>query len=352
MELNSSYSAPLKMQPLAQRYVAMHSSLEISLPFTGSYNQSAMNAFVLLVLSTIAISTSCFAEHIYYVTPSLDKACPSTASSETCQTLGHYVNRSGHYFQSDTTFYFLNGTHWLNVEEVVTIMGIERVRMIGDSQLVQSSQSFISLEPSAVISCNSSAGGFAFGIVKSLLIANLSFMHCGADVSKVADQFLYVPQGTDLHNITITLGFFLVEDLDLSGVLVQNNTGYGLATLNLLGNSSITESAFIFNKGTTFHPGGNTLIIFMFSEQECSQFPVVNLTIKASKFMYGSTQKFASLPPLPPGLRLFFSEKTGAHLEEHYVCSTPSNFFCPKQIYFFSITMLEDLEVLFTTYCR
>ena len=265
-----------------------------------------MSALLLLVFSAVVISTGCFAEHVYYVTPSLNKACPSTVSSETCQTLGHYVNKSDDYFQSDTTFFFLSGIHWLNVEELVTIKGITGLRMIGDSQLVPSSQSFLPMEPSTVISCNTSGGGFVFGIVESLLIANLSFMHCGADVSKVVHQFPYVPQQADLHNLTVALGFFLVEDLDLFGVLVQNNTGYGLAALNLLGNSSITGSAFIFNVGDTFHPGGNALLYFMlmFNELQCSQFPEVNLAITSSKFMYGKTPQYASLPPLPPGLRI------------------------------------------------
>ena len=91
------------------------------------------------------------------------------------------------------------------------------------------------MEPSAVISCNSSGGGFVFGIVESLLIANLSFVHCGTNISKVVDLFPHIPQQYYLQKIVIALAFFLVEDLDLSGVLVQNSTGYGLGTLNLLG---------------------------------------------------------------------------------------------------------------------
>ena len=212
------------------------------MPFTGRYNAKAMSAFA--VFSTVVILTGCFAKQVYYVTPSSNKLCPSTASSATCQTLMHYVNKSHIYFQSDTAFYFLSGTHWLNIEEPLTILTINRLQMIGDSQLIPSSKSFITLEPSAVISCNSSGGGLIFGIVQSLLIANLTFIHCGTNISKVVDLFPYIPQQDYLQNIVITLGFFLVEDLELSGVLVQNNTGYGLGTMNLLGNSSITDFCF------------------------------------------------------------------------------------------------------------
>ena len=129
----------------------------ISMPFTGRYNLSTMSAFLLLaVLNTVVIFRGCFAKQVYYVTPRSDTVCPSTTSSATCQTLMHYASRSHYYFQSDTTFYFLSGTHWLMTEEPLTILAIHRLLMIGDSQLVPSSQSFISLEPSAV---NSSGGG-------------------------------------------------------------------------------------------------------------------------------------------------------------------------------------------------
>ena len=156
--------------------------------------QSTLNISLLtLILTIVVINAGCLAEQVYYVTPNPTTACPSAARSGTCQTLRQYVSKSEEYFQSDTTFYFLSGTHWLDIPEPVIIMGninalifISNLRMIGDSRAIPSTQSFTQMEPSAVISCNSSASGFVFGFVQSLQIANLSFMHCGADISKVA----------------------------------------------------------------------------------------------------------------------------------------------------------------------
>ena len=206
--------------------------------------QSTLNISLLtLILTIVVINAGCLAEQVYYVTPNPTTACPSAARSGTCQTLRQYVSKSEEYFQSDTTFYFLSGTHWLDIPEPVMIHEINRLKMIGDNKLIPSAQSFTQLEPSAVISCNSSASGFVFGVVQSLKIANLSFMHCGADISKAAHFFPYVPQ--NIQNITIALSFLLVENLHLSGVMVKNNSGYGLGTLNLLGNSSIIDSVFV-----------------------------------------------------------------------------------------------------------
>ena len=121
-----------------------------------------------LTLSIAVITTDCLADQVYYVTPNATTSCPPTARPGACQTLRQYVNKSHEYFQSDTTFYFLSGTHWLDIQEPVVILGIRRIKMIGDNKLIQSSQSFIQLEPSAVISCNSRASGFGFAFVQSL----------------------------------------------------------------------------------------------------------------------------------------------------------------------------------------
>ena len=247
------------------------------------------------------------------MTPNAATPCLPIARPGACQTLRQYVSKSEEYFQSDTTFYFLSGTHWLDIPEPVIIMGninalifISNLRMIGDSRAIPSTQSFTQLEPSAVISCNSSASGFVFGFVQSLQIANLSFMHCGADITKVAAHlFPDIPKEFYVENITTALGFLAVKDLHLSGVLVQNNTGFGLTALNLFGNSSIMNSVFVFNRGDEYHPGGNALVYFLLIEKiyMCT-YKTVNLNTTSSKFMHGSTVHFVGLQPSPPGLAI------------------------------------------------
>ena len=266
-----------------------------------------MRSSFTIIFIIAVITAGCLAEQVYYVTPNATTSCPPKARPGACQTLRYYVSKSEEYFQSNTTFYFLCGTHWLDIQEPVVILAINRLKMIGDNRLIPSSQGFIQFEPSAVISCNSRASGFVFGFVQSLQIANLSFMHCSADVlSPVVHLFPGIPQEYYIQNITAALGFFLVDDLHLSGVLVQNNTGFGLAALNPFGNSSIVNSVFVFNRGDEYHPGGNTVVYFMLIELMCILFPhkTMNLNITSSKFMHGSTMAFAGLLPFPPGLAI------------------------------------------------
>ena len=292
----------------------------------GGCQNTVKISLLALTISIAVITASCLTEQIYYVTPNTTTVCPSTARPGACQTLRQYVSKSEEYFQSDTTFYFLSGTHWLDIPEAVIITGninalifISNLRMIGDSRAIPSTQSFTQLEPSAVISCNSSASGFVFGFVQSLEIANLSFIHCSADISKVSH---YIPQQEylQLQNVTVTLGFLFVENLHLSGVLVQNNTGYGLGAVNLLGNSSVVDSIFVFNRGDEYHPGGNAVVYFLLDILTCALFPdktaLVNLNIASSKFMYGSTAGFTGFPPPPPGLSIVLYQHC-SHVSVH-----------------------------------
>ena len=94
--------------------------------------QSALNSSLLTLIVTVGVITAgSLAEQIYYVTPNGATPCPPIARPGACQTLRQYVSKSKEYFQSDTTFYLLSGTHWLDIPEPVTILGRSRLKMIG-----------------------------------------------------------------------------------------------------------------------------------------------------------------------------------------------------------------------------
>ena len=88
----------------------------------------------------------------------------------------------------------------------------------------------------------------------------------------------------------------------------------------MLGNSSIIDSAFVFNRGDEYHPGANAIVDFLLDIKTCALFPdktaAVNLNIVSSKFMYGSTPGFAGLPPSPPGLYILIYQQC-SHVSVH-----------------------------------
>ena len=65
----------------------------------------------MLILIIAVITAGSLAEQVYYVTPNAATPCPPIARPGACQTLSQYVSKSKEYFQSDTTFYLLSGTH-------------------------------------------------------------------------------------------------------------------------------------------------------------------------------------------------------------------------------------------------
>ena len=71
-------------------------------------------------------------------------------------------------------------------------------------------------------------------IQDNLTISNLMFSNCGAES---ADG---LPCGALILNN--------VFDLNLTNVIVENSTGYGLLGFNLLGNPLITDSIFGYNR--------------------------------------------------------------------------------------------------------
>ena len=75
-----------------------------------------------------------------------------------------------------------------------------------------------------------------------------------------------------------------VFDLNLTNVIVENSTGYGLLGFNLLGKSSITNSVFRYNRATQDCIGGNAWIYY----GNCpNRGTASSLIINSSQFLFG-----------------------------------------------------------------
>ena len=88
-----------------------------------------------------------------------------------------------------------------------------------------------------------------------------------------------------------------VFDLNLTNVIAENSTGYGLLGFNLLGNSFITNSDFRYNRGAQSCLGGNIKIFYV----SCLNFTTF-LTIDSSQFLlviyYANTSDIHVMPLL------------------------------------------------------
>ena len=242
--------------------------------------------------------TVCLAQQVYYVTPNNTTACPSTAAH--CNTLGEYVRANE--FQSNQRFFFLSGTHILDTD--VNIRGVlffplTNLSLIGDDKKIHSSN-----VPASNIQCTGKVG-FIFFCIKSVLIANLTFTECGTRVPQLSEL---LPQGiTKYGNISVALGFAFAIDVNISGVVVQNSTGFGIGGIDFLGSTYITNSAFVYNKGDENTIGGNAIFLFDLVQLLCpfigTLYPPVDFTINSSQFLYGSSNQ------LPSGLQIILQQE-------------------------------------------
>ena len=248
---------------------------------------------LIAVLLPALLLPICVAEHVYYVTPNSETACPSTP----CHNLSYYTAfpQQWMYFRSNTTFQFLPGIHTLDTDGLVHISSENNIALKGHPRHeVSPPESKISFQPSSKIWCTKPAG-FMFEFVENLLIANLSFTNCG---SSFHDEY---------HNrvdfSSSALQFFEVTNLTISHVVVQNSTGYGMASYNPGGSAEISQSAFLFNHGDTKYTGGNMLLFTANSKVEvdhdCSELGVnytyLSLTIQSTYILHGDTPQANTL---------------------------------------------------------
>jgi len=141
-------------------------------------------------------------------------------------------------------------------------------------------------QPSSKIKCMGQSG-FVFTFVENLLIGNFSFTNCGTPLSSSQSS---------------ALPFDDVTNLTISHVVVQNTTGYGMVGMALKGNTSIFESAFLYNHGDENHVGGNVILLL----DSCSSpgnNTSVSLNIWSTYFLYGN---FSKLDVSPTGLTVSF----------------------------------------------
>ena len=231
---------------------------------------------ILLAILTVAQATV----DIYYVKPSHNSSLPySCPSSYPCHTLQYYVRNKTALFKSNSTLKFLPGIHILESNEAnkpTTIENVHNLKLIGNDTFVNNTM----LVPSSQIHCNGS-GGLLFTAVHGLFIGNLLFSRCGAVLPWPFDGRFRAALA-----IGNTLPQESIFDVNITRVVIQNSTGYGLYGSNVFGNSAISESTFIYNNynGSQEYFGGNVRVSYhnWFKNAGNSTF-----TIQSSYFLHG-----------------------------------------------------------------
>ena len=161
----------------------------------------------------------------YFVTPS--EGTPCTALP--CHTLSHYLENTTQYFTSNTRISFLHGVHKINKSGVLHIKQV--FNLILTKYNASSSHA-------ATIICMKLAT-LRFENIVNLVVKHLSILYCGYPVVCFNTE--------DKMRSSLAVALMHITSLKLSDITVENSTGYAVLGVNILGNSSISHSSFIFN---------------------------------------------------------------------------------------------------------
>ena len=186
-------------------------------------NPTMKPLMVLVVLVTLLILGHAIQTE-YFVKPNESAPCPALP----CHTLSHYMENTTGYFISNTRFSFLHGVHEINQSGKLLFKKGFNLTLSGYNT---------SDSNAAKIICKQRAI-LGFNNIEILVISHLSVLNCGYPVL----QFM---NGKELSSVAVY--FVNIIALKLSNISVENSTGYGVVGVNVLGNSSISHSRFLFN---------------------------------------------------------------------------------------------------------
>ena len=208
-----------------------------------------------------------------YVRPDNDDYCPDwIEKNHKCELLSYYIQKVDQFFVSNTCMEFLEGEHIMEINRAIRMDHIANFSLIGNlSKIVHHDPVDGSPVPSSHIMCSGSMrSGFYFVNSSNIQIENLAITRCGLRISRGVD-------------VLAALAFDTVMNVKVQNVRIYNSTGFGVHADRVLGNSTISNSAFISNVGTNKFYGGNV----RFWYQNCPSDVNTLLVVKNSWFMHG-----------------------------------------------------------------
>ena len=253
-------------------------------------------AATILSLCTAVVCTG----NKLYVLPNETAGCP--ANSHPCYTFPQFLNQASH-IGPNTMVVFLPGLHSINYTGHMLIANVDNFVLTGTE----------SDKIPTMVQCTGKFG-FGFMNITNLTIKSIQFTKCGALISdemikQFSDQMLHETNDhfeftRELLTCTFkypTLYMTQVKGLSISKVHVHKSEGIGLVGLNVLGNSSISQSTLASNNP-------NCAFLFLDSLDTSQSFMHTILIVSNSEFISGESK--GNKCSLAAGLTLLWTQTT------------------------------------------
>ena len=169
----------------------------------------------------------------YFVAPNGDTPCPAFP----CHTLSHYLENTTQYFTSNTRISFMHGVHEINKSGAFFIKNVTNLTLTGFNVSSSHAAKIVCSQPAVLV----------FRNIVNLVLKHFTILYCGYPLL----TFYKPPRPATSAAVLL----WNITSLKLSDISVENSTGIGLAGVNILGNSSISHSRFMFNNYYTLASG-------------------------------------------------------------------------------------------------
>ena len=237
----------------------------------------AANSMILLLV--FSISCPCSTRDVYIQPSEGAEHCPGT-----CYNINTFGKMAQNNFSNSTDliFHFLEGTHFLDLQELVVFMNLTNAVFEGDGRMEQGFHETV-WQSTVVIKCTEhSSTGIAFVNSSNITFRYITITNCGADMKSFCLNKL-VCNGS--------LGYFKTGyNIALDHVSIQNGTGNGLLVETDGVDLIITDSSFAQNYISGNFYGGNIAIVYI-DPQTCDPRSYMhNLLISSTNTSLGDSE--------------------------------------------------------------
>ena len=200
---------------------------------------ASMAIHSIILLLVLSISCPCSTRDVY-ILPSEGEHCPGTP----CYNVTTFGKIADSFSKSSgLVVHFLEGTHLLDLQEVVKFTNLTNAVFEGDGRMEQGFHETV-WQSTVVIKCTKhSSTGIAFVNSANITFRYITITNCGAILEDSLTDTLYFA----------SLGYLNVSNIVIDHISVQNGSGCGLLIITFGANVSIASSSFARN-GRVINP--------------------------------------------------------------------------------------------------
>ena len=210
------------------------------------------NSIILMVLSFLCLCST----RSVFIQPFEGEHCPGTP----CYNITTFGKMADSFSNSSgLVVHFLEGTHLLDLQELVVFTNLTNAVFEGDGRMVQGFHETV-WQSTVVIKCTEhSSSGIGFVNSSNITFRYITITNCGAYMT----TYSFIHENENI-SINVSLGYLGVDNnLVIDHVSIQNGSGCGLTIISEGVDVTIKNSSFAQNSASGSSAlGTNVLIVY------------------------------------------------------------------------------------------